>query len=58
MIPYKLGYRCPLILGAYTFRKRLNLQIIASAKHFTRTETERFVTLLEDVLVEDPFRDV
>ncbi len=54
-IPYKLGYSCPLILGAYTFRKRLNLQIMASANHFTRAETERFVSLLGDVLVEDPF---
>jgi hypothetical protein len=54
-IPYKLGYRCPLILGAYTFRKRLNLQIMASASHFTRAETERFVDLLGNVLVEDPF---
>ncbi len=54
-IPYKLGYRCPLILGAYTFRKRLNLQIMASASHFTGAETERFVDLLGNVLVEDPF---
>ncbi|MCX5873747.1 MAG: hypothetical protein NTY51_11035 [Deltaproteobacteria bacterium] len=54
-IPYKLGYRCPLILAGYTFRKRLNLGIIASANYFTRAETERFVNLLGDVLVEDPF---
>ena len=54
-IPYKLGYRCPLILSGYTFRKRLNLGIIASASHFTRAETERFVNLLGNVLVEDPF---
>lgn len=53
--PYKLGYRCPLILGAHTFRRRLNLAIIASADHFTRAETERFVNLLGDVLVENPF---
>lgn len=56
-IPYKLGYRCPLILGAYTFRKRLNLQLMASASHFTRAETERFVTLLGEILVKEPFGD-
>jgi hypothetical protein len=53
--PYKLGYRCPLILGGYTFRKRLNLAVMASASHFTRTETESFANLLGDVLVENPF---
>lgn len=57
-IPYKLGYRCPLILAGYTFRKRLNLGIIASASHFTRAETERFVALLSDILVENPFSGV
>jgi len=54
-MPYKMGYRCPLILGAFTFRKRLTLQLVASASHFTRTEAERFVNLLADVLVENPF---
>ncbi|MGC8603798.1 MAG: hypothetical protein ACP5VS_08935 [Desulfomonilaceae bacterium] len=54
-IPYKLGYRCPLILGAYTFRKRLNLQLMASASHFTRTEAECFMKLLAEVLVKEPF---
>ena len=34
-IPYKLGYRCPLVFVIYTFRKRLNLQLMASAGHFT-----------------------
>jgi len=57
-IPYKLGYRCPLVFGIYTFRKRINLQLIASAEHFTWAEAECFVKLLGDVLVENPFGGV
>ncbi len=52
--PYKLGYNCPLILGAHTFRKRLNLQIIASSCLFTAAETMRFARLLGDVMLESP----
>jgi len=54
-MPYKLGYRCPLILGAHTFRKRLNLQVMASAGLFTAAEAEGFVRLIGEVLVQDPF---
>lgn len=57
-IPYKLGYWCPLVFGIHTFRKRLNLQFMASAGHFTRAEAERFVKLLGDVLIENPFGGV
>jgi hypothetical protein len=54
-IPYKLGYRCPLILGAYTFRKRLNLQLIASKSLFTKAEAADFMNLLSTALIENPF---
>jgi hypothetical protein len=54
-LPYKLGYHCPLILGAYTFRKSLNLQLISLASHFTLAETERFIKLLAEVLLDRPF---
>lgn len=54
-LPYKLGYHCPLILGAYTFRKSLNLQLMSLASHFTLAETERFIKLLAEVLLDRPF---
>lgn len=50
--PYELGYNCPLILGAYTFRKRLNLQIMASSCLLTAEETVRFTRLLKDMILE------
>lgn len=54
-MPYKMGYRCPLILGAFTFRKKLNLILVASTSHFTQAETDSFLKLLADVLVKNPF---
>ena len=54
-IPYKLGYHCPLILGAYTFRGRLNLQLMSLVTHYTSSETERFMDLLVKVILDRPF---
>lgn len=54
-IPYKLGYHCPLILGAYTFRGRLNLQLMSLISHYTSSETERFMDLLVKVILDHPF---
>lgn len=54
-IPYKLGYHCPLILGAYTFRRRLNLQLMSLVSHYTSDETERFMDLLVKVMLDHPF---
>jgi hypothetical protein len=54
-IPHKLGYRCPLILGAHTFRKKLNLQLITSKSLLTRAEAADFMYLLATALIENPF---
>ncbi len=54
-IPYKLGYHCPLILGAYTFRRRLNLQLMSLVSHYTSSETERLMDLLVRVMLDRPF---
>jgi Condensation domain len=54
-IPYKLGYHCPLILGAYTFRGKLNLQLMSLVSHYTSSETQRFMDLLVKVILDRPF---